>query len=72
MLGQVAPTPWVSQEARRAIVGMPVSEGTAQTAGEQAVRNASPLSENGYKVQLAAVAVKRAILLAAGFETGGF
>jgi hypothetical protein len=30
------------------------------------------LADNGYKVQLARVAVKRAILNAAGLETGGF
>ncbi len=41
-------------------------------AGDAAVARATPLSENGYKVQLARVAVKRAILLAAGLETGGF
>ena len=32
----------------------------------------TPLSNNGYKVQLAKVAMKRAILRAAGLETGGF
>ena len=37
-----------------------------------AVADATPLSNNEYKVQLAKVAVKRAILRAAGLETGGF
>ena len=37
-----------------------------------AVAAATPLSNNGYKVQLAKVAVKRAILKAANLETGGF
>ena len=41
-------------------------------AAATAVAGATPLSENEYKVQLAKVAVKRAILLAAGLETGGF
>jgi len=36
------------------------------------VAQARPLSNNGYKVQLAKVAAKRAILKAAGLETGGF
>mgnify|MGYP000176822385 CR=1 FL=1 len=40
--------------------------------GDAALLQATPLSENEYKVQLARVAVKRAILRAAGFETGGF
>ena len=37
-----------------------------------AVAKAAPLSQNEYKVQLARVAVKRAILTAGGLETGGF
>jgi len=72
VLGQAAPTPWVSPEAAAAMRGMPVSEETAEVAGRAAVENATPLSHNGYKVQLAKVAVKRAILRAAGHETGGF
>ncbi len=72
VLGHVAPTPWVSPEAARAILGQYVTHETAERAGDAAVARATPLSENGYKVQLARVAVKRAILLAAGLETGGF
>ncbi len=72
VLGQVAPTPWNSPEAERLLIGHPVDPRRAEQAGLAAVRMASPLSENTYKVQLAKVAVKRAILLAAGHETGGF
>ncbi|MGD9720637.1 MAG: xanthine dehydrogenase family protein subunit M [Pirellulales bacterium] len=72
VLGQVAPTPWLSQEAVRAIVGAPLTHDTAEAAGQAAVSVASPLSHNEYKVQLAKVAVKRALLLAAGLDTGGF
>ncbi|MEQ8787628.1 MAG: FAD binding domain-containing protein [Pirellulaceae bacterium] len=72
VLGQVAPIPWVSQAAADAIRGLAVSEATAEAAGDAAVADATPLSQNEYKVQLAKVAVKRAILLAAGLETGGF
>jgi xanthine dehydrogenase YagS FAD-binding subunit len=72
VLGQVAPTPWISDDARAAIVGRPVNEATAEAAGEAAIASATPLANNEYKVQLAKVAVKRAILLAAGLETGGF
>ena len=71
VLGHVAPTPWLSHEAAAAIVGQPVNEETAAAAGAAAVVSASPLSNNDYKVQLAQVAVKRAILRAAGQETGG-
>jgi len=72
VLGHVAPTPWISNEAAAAIVGRSVTSETAEAAGEAAIRSATPLSNNGYKVQLAQVAVKRAILKAAGLETGGF
>jgi xanthine dehydrogenase YagS FAD-binding subunit len=72
VLGHVAPTPWVSEEAARAILGRRIDATIAESAGLAAVARATPLSENEYKVQLAKVAVKRAILLAAGLETGGF
>jgi xanthine dehydrogenase YagS FAD-binding subunit len=71
VMGHVAPTPWISHEAAAALIGQPVNEETAAAAGAAAVIGASPLSNNEYKVQLAQVAVKRAILRAAGLETGG-
>ncbi|MEN3331654.1 MAG: xanthine dehydrogenase YagS FAD-binding subunit [Blastocatellia bacterium] len=64
-LGHVAPIPWRSREAEAALVGKTISEATAQAAGEAAVSQAKALSSNGYKIQLARVAVKRAILDAA-------
>jgi xanthine dehydrogenase YagS FAD-binding subunit len=72
VMGHVAPMPWASPEAVAAIVGRPVTEESAEMAGAAAVASATPLPFNGYKVQLAKVAVKRAILRAAGLETGGF
>jgi xanthine dehydrogenase YagS FAD-binding subunit len=71
VLGQVAPTPWVAYAAAQAMVGQPVNLETATAAGEAAVQAATPLSENAYKVRLASVAVRRAILRAAGQDTGG-
>jgi len=71
VLGQVAPVPWISNEAVRQLVGRPVSEATAEAAGRAAIAGATPLSENEYKVQLTQVAVRRAILLAAGLKPGG-
>jgi xanthine dehydrogenase YagS FAD-binding subunit len=64
VLGHVAPTPWVSAEAAQALAGKPVNESTAQAAAEAALARATPLSQNKYKVQLAKVAVKRALLAA--------
>jgi xanthine dehydrogenase YagS FAD-binding subunit len=65
VMGYVAPVPWPSPEAEQALAGQPINEGTAEKAAEAAVKNAMPLSHNGYKIQLARVAVKRAILKAA-------
>jgi xanthine dehydrogenase YagS FAD-binding subunit len=65
IMGHVAPTPWISNEAAQALAGKAVDEQTAEAAGAAAVAQAKPLSRNGYKVRLAQVAVKRAILKAA-------
>lgn len=72
VLGQVAPRPWESREASECLIGQPINPDSAETAGRLAVAAASPLKDNQFKVQLAAVAVKRAILKAAGLPTGGF
>jgi xanthine dehydrogenase YagS FAD-binding subunit len=66
VLGHVAPVPWLSPAAAEALVGKQISEETATEAGKAAVSQAKALSRNGYKLQLAKVAVKRAILQAAG------
>jgi xanthine dehydrogenase YagS FAD-binding subunit len=71
VLGQVAPTPWISREAVAAIVGLPVNDATADAAGSAAASVATPLAHNEYKVQLAKTAVKRSLLAAAGLKTGG-
>ena len=65
VLGHVAPVPWVARDAATAIIGRSLNEETAQLAGDIAVAGATPLSKNGYKVQLARTAVKRALLRAA-------
>jgi xanthine dehydrogenase YagS FAD-binding subunit len=68
VLGHVAPVPWVAEEAAKAMAGQHVNAETAEKAAAAAVAGAHPLSQNGYKVQLAKVAVKRALLAAAGKE----
>ena len=69
VMGAVAPVPWRSAAAEAALVGKPINEQTATAAAEAAVREARPLSQNAYKVQVAKTAVKRAILNAAGITT---
>ena len=66
VMGAVAPVPWVSEEAAQAIGGKPVDERSASAAGAAAVRKARPLRHNDYKVKLAAISVKRALLTATG------
>src|SRR5437899_7890568 len=65
VMGVVAPVPWISMEAEQALSSQNISEDTAQRAAAAALRNAKALSHNSYKVQLARVAVKRALLKAA-------
>jgi xanthine dehydrogenase YagS FAD-binding subunit len=66
VLGHVAPTPHVAEAAAVALEGTEVTEASATAAGEAAAEGAKPLAQNGYKVKLTAVAVKRAVLTAAG------
>jgi xanthine dehydrogenase YagS FAD-binding subunit len=69
VLGAVAPIPWRSKAAEAAMTGKPLTEQTAAAAGEAAVVEATPMSGNAYKVQIAKAAVKRAIMRAAGLKT---
>ena len=66
VMGHVAPVPWVSADAAEALAGKSVNEESATAAAEAAVKGAKSLGRNGYKIQLAKVAVKRAILKAGG------
>ena len=68
VMGHVAPTPWRSSEAESALKGKTISEAVAAEAGKAAVSMATPLSKNKHKVTLANVAVKRAVMRAAGME----
>jgi xanthine dehydrogenase YagS FAD-binding subunit len=64
VMGHVGPTPVVASRAASALNGKSISDSLAEQAARQAVAGAKPLSQNAYKVQLARVAVKRAILAA--------
>src|SRR5262249_47814340 len=66
VLGHVAPTPYIAAKAAQGLEGQSVTEATATEAGEAAAQGAKPLSQNAYKLKLIAVAVKRALLTAAG------
>jgi xanthine dehydrogenase YagS FAD-binding subunit len=66
VLGHVAPTPWVASDAAQALAGKSLSEDVIADASKAAVSGAQPLSQNAYKVKLTQVAVKRALMEAAG------
>lgn len=69
VLGHVAPVPYVSPGAAEALQGKTLSAELAEAAGKAAVEGAKPLSANAYKIQLAKVAVKRALLAAGGLKS---
>jgi len=64
VLGHVGPTPVVAAEAGEMLAGKSLDENLATEAGKAAVNGAQPFSGNAYKVQLARVAVKRALMQA--------
>jgi xanthine dehydrogenase YagS FAD-binding subunit len=68
VMGAVAPIPWRSPAAEQVLAGKPINEETAAAAADAALKDARPLSQNAYKVDVAKVAVKRAILRAAGIK----
>jgi xanthine dehydrogenase YagS FAD-binding subunit len=61
-LGAVAPGPVRARAAEEVISGRPIDEAVAAEAAEAALAGAEPLSMNGYKVEIAKLLVKRAIL----------
>jgi len=68
VLGAVAPTPWAATAADQVLAGKTMSAELAEEAAKAALSGATPLSQNAYKVQLARVAVKRALLQASGVK----
>ncbi len=66
VLGQVAPMPWISAEAAAALKGQELDAPLAAKAADAAVQKAFSLEGNRYKIQLAKVAVKRALIAAGG------
>jgi xanthine dehydrogenase YagS FAD-binding subunit len=66
VLGHVSPKPIISLSAARELDGKAVTEASASAAGKATAKGAKPLSKNGYKIKLLEVAVKRAVLAAAG------
>ena len=66
VMGAVAPIPWRSFEAEDALKAAPLDVALARDAAELALKDAQPMSDNAYKVIVAKVMVRRAILRAGG------
>lgn len=65
--GAVAPVPWALPEVERALAGVDVKDDAGlRAACEKSIDGARPMSENAYKLKLLPVAVRRAVLRAAG------
>ena len=67
VMGAVAPIPWRSQAAEQALAGKTDHRSRPRPRRpRRRCKDAQPLSQNAYKIQVAKTAVKRAILRAAG------
>ena len=66
VMGAVAPIPWRVPDAERVLAGTTLDFAVAAQAAEIALSGAKPLADNGYKVPIAKVLVRRAILHAGG------
>jgi len=64
VLGHVAATPWLAENAGKGLNNSALDSSAVDKCADAAVQGAKPLSNNRYKVQLAKVAVKRALLAA--------
>lgn len=62
VIGGVAPIPWREPRGEEILVGEEISEKVAARAAEACLRDAKALAHNSYKVKLARILVKRAIL----------
>jgi xanthine dehydrogenase YagS FAD-binding subunit len=60
-LGGVGTKPWRSMEAEKALEGQDASEASFNAAADAALRDAKPLRDNAFKVELAKRTLKRAL-----------
>ncbi len=61
VLGAVAPIPWRVPAAERVLVGRRLDEPALEAAAQAALAGAQPLSDNGYKLELARVLLRRTL-----------
>ena len=61
VLGAVATVPLRSPAAEQALIGKRLNDGTVEAVANAAVAGAQPLSENGYKVELLKILLRRTL-----------
>jgi xanthine dehydrogenase YagS FAD-binding subunit len=61
-LGAVAPVPYLVAEAHHFLEGKPLNEETVSKAADLILKDAKPLTQNGYKVPLAHTLIRRTLL----------
>lgn len=66
VLGGVAPIPWALPEVDRLLAGQRITPALAEQAATLAMKDATPLSKNAYKVPLARTVIRRTLLTLAG------
>jgi xanthine dehydrogenase YagS FAD-binding subunit len=62
VMGGVAPVPWRLKKAEDGLRGKAATEAVIREAADAALKDASPLKENGYKTDLVYAALKEAVL----------
>jgi xanthine dehydrogenase YagS FAD-binding subunit len=62
VLGGVGPYPWRIEAAEKVLIGKKIDSALAAAAGKAAIGGASPMPDNGYKVQIVQGAVEESLL----------
>jgi xanthine dehydrogenase YagS FAD-binding subunit len=70
-LGGVGTKPWRSHEAEAALANQSVSDAVFRQAAKEAMRDARPQSENGFKIELAQRCLIHALKVAVGTASDG-
>ena len=68
VLGAAAPIPWRIKKTEAVLKGNTITKELAQKAAEAAMKDASPLSKNDYKIQVFKTVIARTICSAAGID----
>lgn len=68
VLGAAAPTPWRVKDAENFIKGKTITTETARQAATEAMKNATPLDKNEYKVSVFKAVIMRTLCWAVGID----